>query len=97
MRTGKTQASLQTTVTITQRYGREGVGDLENEWLTDEEIEAKGIQSKAYIAECKAKGIYGKKYTMTISVENDETLDKKESSPTESYRGEIIDFSKLKK
>ena len=84
-----------TTVVVTQRYGMEGVGDLENEWLTDEEIEAKGIQSKAYIAECKEKGIYGKEYTNTLSVEVDEVFDKKEEKLTESYSFQIIDFSKL--
>jgi hypothetical protein len=84
-----------TKYTFTQRYGMEGIGDMENEWLTYEEIEAKEIRTTAYIEECKAKGIYGQEYTTTIEIEDDPSLDiERKGGDLMSYSMVITDFSK---
>lgn len=80
-----------TKYTFTQRYGMEGVGDMELEWLTDEERKERWEQNSALIEKCKRNGTFGQKYTQTIEMQNDPMLDKP-STPTESYSFVIMDF-----
>jgi len=82
--------------TFTQRYGMEGVGDMELEYLTDEERKERWKQNSAWIEECKRNGTFGQEYTQTIEIENDLMFDKP-SKPTESYLFHIIDFSNEQK
>jgi hypothetical protein len=49
-----------TKITLTQRYGMEGMGDTEHEYLTETEIEKSYRERTAYIQSCILKGIYGK-------------------------------------
>ena len=81
-----------TTYTFTQRLGLEGIGDMEHEWLTIEEIEQSIAQDKIRVQKLKDEGVYGQEYTTTFIVEQDDIFDQKESKPTESYRMEIINF-----
>ncbi len=80
-----------TKYTFTQRYGMEGVGDMEQEWMTPEEIEQSISQDKIRVQQLKDAGLYGQEYTQTIEIENDPTLDKP-TTPTESYGFVIMDF-----
>jgi len=84
-----------TTVTFTQRLGMEGVGDMEREWMSIEEIEQSISQDKIRVQQLKDAGVYGDEYTTTVSVEHDDSFDDRVGSPTESYRFEIVDFGKL--
>jgi hypothetical protein len=82
-----------TTYTHTQRYGMEGVGDMEHEYLTPKQIQASIERTSAYIEDCKLKGIYGKEYTTEIIVEHDPLFDdNKVSLNSESFRFEIINI-----
>jgi hypothetical protein len=65
---------------LTQKYGMEGVGDMEMEWLTPKEQEERWEQNKQYVENCKADGSYGKEYTTKISIQHDPTLDYTHSS-----------------
>jgi len=81
-----------TTYTFQQRLGLEGIGDMEHEWMTPEEIEQSIAQDKIRVQKLKDVGVYGQEYTTTFIVEQDDIFDHKESKPTESYRMEIINF-----
>jgi hypothetical protein len=82
-----------TTYTHTQRYGMEGVGDMEHEYLTPEQIQQSLNRTSAYIEDCKLKGIYGKEYTTTIKVEQDPFYDdNKVKTISESFRFEILNI-----
>ena len=83
-----------TSYTFTQRMGMEGVGDMEYEWMTQEEIENSIQQDKIRVAKLKESGEYGKEYNTTIEIEHDPTFDNNPQKPTESYKSVIIDFSK---
>lgn len=79
-----------TTYTHTQRYGMEGIGDMENEYLTPEQIQANLSKTNAYIEDCKSKGIYGEEYTTTIKVQHDPLFDNsKIKLATDSFKMEI--------
>lgn len=82
-----------TTYKHTQRYGMEGVGDMEHEYLTPEQIQESLDRTNAYIEDCKLKGIYGKEYTTIIKVEHDPLLDdNKVNIASESFRMEIFNI-----
>jgi hypothetical protein len=81
-----------TKYTLTQRYGMEGIGDMELEWLTPQEKEQRWKDYKNYQEKCKQDGIY----TQIIEMQQD-PLFCKSSTPTESYSFQIIDFSDGKK
>jgi hypothetical protein len=85
-----------TKYTFTQRYGMEGIGDTELEYLTDEERKERWEQNSAWIEKCKKNGTFGQEYTQTVEIENDPIIDKP-SKATESYSFQIIDFSDGKK
>lgn len=72
---------------IEQRRGFEGIGDFEMEWLTIEEQEVRWETHRKRIENLKKSGEYGEKYTLTISIEEDEILDKptEVASPSFSY------------
>ena len=80
-----------TKYTFTQRYGMEGVGDMEQEWMTPEEIEQSISQDKIRVQQLKDLGLYGQEYTQTIEIQNDPIFDK-QIKPTESYSFVIMDF-----
>ena len=80
-----------TKYSFTQRHGMEGIGDMEHEWMTPEEIEASIRQDKIRVQQLKDEGIYGQEYTQIIEVENDQMFDRPITS-TESYKFAIIDF-----
>lgn len=65
-----------TTYTITQKYGMEGVGDFELEWLTPKEKEVRLEKLSNYIEQVKLYDKYGKEWEMKIGVKYDPHLDK---------------------
>ena len=77
------------------RLGMEGEGDMENEWLSPEEIAKKRKLQEEYITELKRTGDYGKEVDWTIEIEDDRTFDTFQNKSTESYSMQIIDFSNL--
>ena len=81
-----------TTFTFTQRMGMEGVGDMEQVWMTQQEIEESIRQDKEKVQRLKDSGEYGKEYTTTISIEYDPTIDNTINNPTESYNFTVINF-----
>lgn len=80
-----------TKYTFTQRYGMEGVGDMELEWTTPEEMEQSISQDKIRVQQLKDAGLYGQEYTQTIEIQHDPTFDKP-ITPIESYSFVIMDF-----
>lgn len=79
--------------TFTGRKGMEGEGDMENEWLSPEEIAAKRKANQEYIKELKETGEYGKEYEIKIEMEHDPFFMPSPTSPTESYSMVIMDLS----
>jgi hypothetical protein len=87
-----------TTYKHTQRYGMEGIGDMEHEYLTPEQVQANLDRTSAYIEDCKLKGIYGKEYTTSITVNHDPLFDdNKVGTVSDSFRMEIINIGDLKR
>ena len=86
-----------TTYKHTQRYGMEGIGDMENEYLTPEQIQTNLDRTNTYIEDCKLKGIYGKEYTTSITVDHDPLFDDNKIKPvSESFRFEIFNIGDYK-
>lgn len=84
-----------TSYTFTQRMGMEGVGDMEQEYMSPAEITESIRQDKERIEKLKASGQYGKEYTTTIRIETDPILDRLEwgGGTSTSYKMEIINLS----
>ena len=83
-----------TTYTSTQRYGMEGIGDMEHEYMTSEEIEQNFSQEKERVKRLKESGLYRQEYTTTVSIEKEDVLDYKETKITESFKMVLIDYGK---
>lgn len=82
-----------TTYNVTQKYGMEGIGDMELDWLTPEEQESRWNEYRKYVEETKKDGRYGKEYQTNISIESDPTLDYPSEAAYTSFSMQIIDFS----
>ena len=84
-----------TKYTITQKRGMEGIGDMELEWLTPEQVEQRWKDYREYQEQCKQDGTYGQKYDLVIEMEHDPTLDyiPKTKSLETSVSFQIVDWS----
>lgn len=68
--------------TIVQKYGMEGIGDMEMDWLSPKEQELKWEKYRNYVEECRRDGRYGKEYSTVIEMEHCPYLDYVEQPPT---------------
>lgn len=77
-----------------QKYGMEGVGDFEHEYLTSKEVKESNERRSSYIQDCKLKGIYGKEYTTVLNIEHDPLYDNNQNIKScESFRMTILNIN----
>ena len=82
---------------ITQKYGMEGIGDMEMEWLTPKEQEDRWEEYRNYVEQTKKDGTYGKEYQTKISMVHDSLLDQeiKSEKPLISFSTIIWDVNDI--
>lgn len=86
-----------TKYTLTQKYGMEGIGDMELEWLTPQETEQRWKDYREYVEKCKKDGTYGKEYDLVINMQHDPHLDSVSKVQLEktAFSFGITDFNKF--